>query len=297
MTKITELKPGDAVFPSAADDARVARVAREHPSSHRLAYCDADFMHRDELRAARLQLEWLKPDLIQADCGIESTVVIFGGARYNPEDMARQKVQQAREALAQAPADRSLIRQHQVAEARLGNSHFYEQTRALARQITQLSLAHEGREFVVVTGGGPGLMEAANRGAVDAGGKSIGLNIVLPFEQVPNAYITPDLCFQFHYFAIRKMHFLKRARGLVACPGGFGTLDELFDALTLVQTKKIKPLPIVLLGKRYWQRLIDFDFLLEQGAIEEEDLELFHIVDSGEEAWAVLQQSWGLGES
>ena len=176
----------------------------------------------------------------------------------------------------------------------LKNSRYYDEARILARKITEMSQTLEGNQYVVVTGGGPGVMEAANRGAADAGGKSIGLNIVLPFEQKPNPYVTPELCFQFHYFALRKMHFLKRARGLIAFPGGFGTLDELFETLTLIQTKKIKPVPIVLIGKEYWQRLIDFDFLVEQGAISEKDLNLFEIVETAEEAFAYLNKFWGI---
>ncbi|HBC57828.1 MAG TPA: TIGR00730 family Rossman fold protein, partial [Gammaproteobacteria bacterium] len=183
--------------------------------------------------------------------------------------------------------------QQAIADNVRKNSRYYAEARLLARRITQLSQQGEGKRFVVVTGGGPGVMEAANRGAADVGGKSIGLNIVLPFEQLPNPYITPDLCFQFHYFAIRKMHFLKRAKGLVAFPGGFGTLDELFETLTLIQTKKIKPVPVVLVGRDYWQNLINFPYLVAQGAISAEDLELFKLVENANEAFEYLLGFWG----
>ena len=284
----------ERVFPSAADDAKTAKKAKEHSSSYRVAYSDDDFLHRDELRAVRLQLEWLKPDIIQEELGIESTVVIFGGSRFPDYDKALEKLESARKKLALKPNDPQLIRKQKIAETGLANSRFYDEARELAKNITLTSIDHGGNQFVVVTGGGPGVMEAANRGAADVGGKSIGLNIVLPFEQKPNAYVTQDLCFQFHYFAIRKMHFLKRACALVACPGGFGTLDELFETLTLIQTKKIKPLPVILMGSDYWKRVIDFEFLVDQGAIEEEDIELFSIVDSADEAWKILRACWNI---
>lgn len=280
------------VFPTAAEDVERARGCEIDSSAYRLAYTDDDFLLRDDLRAVRLQLEWLKPDLIQDEQQIDSTVVIFGGARFpNPEN-TQQSVSFLREQLAQNPNDSALQEKLSRQQNRLKNGRYYEQARLLSQRITEHSLAFAGKQFVVVTGGGPGVMEAANRGALEAGGKSIGLNIVLPMEQQPNPYITPELCFQFHYFAIRKMHFLKRARGLVAFPGGFGTLDELFETLTLIQTKKINPVPVVLVGKSYWQQLINFDFLVAEGAIESEDLALFTIVDSAEEAWRVLSVDW-----
>ncbi|WP_339720125.1 TIGR00730 family Rossman fold protein [uncultured Paraglaciecola sp.] len=280
-------------FCSAADDAEVAKTAQlESSESYRLAYTDEDFLLRDDLRSVRLQLEWIKADLVQQENKIDTTVVIFGGARFPDVDRAQQSLLKAKTMLAQSPSDAHLIKQHVIATNVLKNSHYYQEARLLANKITQLSLALNGRQYVVVTGGGPGVMEAANRGASEAGGKSIGLNIVLPFEQDPNPYITPELCFQFHYFAIRKMHFLKRARGLVAFPGGFGTLDELFETLTLIQTKKVKSVPVVLVGIHYWNKLINFDFLAEQGAINQADLELFKIVDTAEEAWSYLCEFW-----
>ena len=280
--------------PSAADDVEHAKKVRMDSASYRLAYVDEDFMLRDELRAVRLQLEWLKPDLILEENQVVSTVVIFGGARFRDPEVAERDLRTATEMLAQNPAAELLQRNQKVAENALKNSHYYQQARTLAQKLTELSLLSGGNEFVVATGGGPGIMEAANRGAADMGGKSIGFNIVLPFEQQPNPYITQDLCFQFHYFAMRKMHFLKRARGLAAFPGGFGTLDELFETLTLIQTTKIQPLPVVLIGKEYWNKLISFDYLIEQGAITEGDLELVHFVDTAEEAYQYLCQSWAV---
>ncbi len=271
-----------SIFPTAAEDLEHARQSRMESASYRLAYADGDFLLRDELRAVRLQLEWLKPDIVQEEHNIDSTVVIFGGARF-PEPTPDA----ASSSLSETQNDR--IRQN-IQE----NSRFYDVARQLAQEITRLSLEYAGQEYVVVTGGGPGIMEAANRGAGDVGGKSIGLNIVLPLEQKPNPYITPDLCFQFHYFALRKMHFLKRAKGLVAFPGGFGTLDELFETLTLIQTKKIQPMPVVLVGRDYWQRLIDFPFLIEQGAVSQEDVDLIHWADSSHEAFDHLKARWGV---
>lgn len=286
-------KPPYCIFPTAAEDLQHACQSDTTENAYRLAYSDEQFLLRDDLRAVRLQLEWLKADLIQQEQGIESTVVIFGGARFLQADVAREKLQHAQQALNDSPLDEQLQRDVDKANKLLVNSRYYDDARTLAQKITEKSLSHNGNEYVIVTGGGPGVMEAANRGAHDVGGKSIGLNIVLPFEQKPNPYITAELSFQFHYFALRKMHFLKRAVALVAYPGGFGTLDELFETLTLIQTKKIKPVPIILLGKAYWKRLIDFEFLVEQGAILESDLALFNIVDSADEAWNILQKSWG----
>ena len=280
------------IFPSASEDLEIARRSAPEGDSYQLAYHDQQFLLRDELRSVRLQLEWLKPDLVQQDLGIESTVVIFGGARFPEADKALVLHQVAQEQLAQNPDDAALVRKARIAASVHTNSRFYDEARKLAATITRKSLEHGGNQYVVVTGGGPGVMEAANRGAADAGGKSIGLNIVLPYEQQPNPYISPGLRFQFHYFAVRKMHFLKRARGLVACPGGFGTLDELFETLTLIQTRKIKPVPVVLMGRDYWRRLIDFEFLVEQGAIDEKDLALFTLVDNAEEAWDILRSHW-----
>ncbi len=285
-------------FPSAAQDAQAACLATDTPqtcsSAYRLAYADPDFLLREELRPVRLQLELLKPDLVQADEGIDSTVVIFGSARTPHPEAAALRLDQAERAAAAAPADASLQREVAVARRVLANSSYYEQARKLGELITLGTRGSENCELVVVTGGGGGIMEAANRGAMEAGGKSIGLNIVLPFEQRPNAYITPELCFHFHYFAIRKMHFLKRARALVACPGGFGTLDELFETLTLIQTGKIDPVPVLLMGTSYWRRIINFEALVEEGTISAKDLDIFSYVDTAEEAWAIIKAAYAL---
>ena len=283
-------------FPSAAQDAAAATLAADTPqtrsSAYRLAFDDPDFLLREELRPVRLQLELLKPDLVQSDEGIESTVVIFGSARIPDRETAARQLLEAEAAALGSPQDERLQRAAAVARRRLDNSRYYDEARRLGELITLGAEASEACDLVVITGGGPGIMEAANRGAMEAGGKSIGLNIVLPFEQRPNDYITPALCFHFHYFAIRKMHFLKRARALVACPGGFGTLDELFETLTLIQTGKIERVPVLLLGSSYWRRIINFDALLEEGAISEDDLEIFQYVDSAEEAWEIIKTAY-----
>jgi uncharacterized protein (TIGR00730 family) len=280
--------------PGAGDDAvRRAHGDTEHTrsASYKLAYKDEEFMQRDELLSIRLQLELLKPDMLQDEHGIKSTVVIFGSTRVPELATAKARLQQAIACAESRPDDPVLGRKVKVAERIVHSSRFYDEARKLARLITADAKSRSPSQLVVITGGGPGIMEAANRGAMDAGGESIGLNILLPFEQEPNPYITPELCFQFHYFAIRKMHFLKRAMALVACPGGFGTLDELFETLTLIQTRKIEPFPVLLLGREFWQRIINFDVLVEEGMIAEEDLSLFQFVETAEEAWNIIRQA------
>ncbi|MCB1704908.1 MAG: LOG family protein [Halioglobus sp.] len=249
-------------------------------------------MLRDELLSIRLQLELLKPDLLQDESGIDSTVVVFGSSRIPDLETATERLENARSCAQAQPGDPALVRKVGIAQRIVNNSRYYDEARKLAQLITEDALSASQSELVVITGGGPGIMEAANRGAMDAGGKSIGLNIVLPFEQAPNPYITPELCFQFHYFAIRKMHFLKRARALVACPGGFGTMDELFETLTLIQTHKIPALPVVLLGREFWERAVDFEFLVDEGMIAEEDRALFQFADSAEEAWGIISTAF-----
>jgi uncharacterized protein (TIGR00730 family) len=274
------------------------RAVQEAPSdssmAYRLAFADQDFLLRDELRSERLQLEFLKPELVQLDEGINSTVVIFGSARIPDPETAAARLAQAQELADAQPGSEELRRALSIARNIMANSVYYSEARKLGEIITRDTLQTGPCDMVVITGGGPGIMEAANRGAMDAGGKSIGLNIQLPFEQKPNPYITPELCFQFHYFAIRKMHFLKRAKALVACPGGFGTLDELFETLTLIQTGKIAPLPVLLMGSRYWKRIINFDALVDEGAIGQQDLQIFRYVDSAEEAWATIRAFYGM---
>jgi uncharacterized protein (TIGR00730 family) len=257
------------------------------PESNRLAFADPEFLLRRETRGLRMQLEMLKPDLAQKEHGIEHTVVVFGSARFRSEEESHRELMRARES-----GDGQAIAK---AETLLRNAGFYEQSRALARTITQFSATQAPEhKFFICTGGGPGIMEAANRGAQEAGGISVGLNIALPHEQSPNPYITPDLSFKFHYFALRKMHFMMRAKALVAFPGGFGTLDELFETLTLVQCKKAKPVPIVLFGSDYWKRLFNPHVLVEEGVIAEEDLDLFTYVDSVDDAWHFIRAFYEL---
>ena len=257
-------------------------------SAYRLAFTDTNFLLREELRPIRLQLELLKPELVQDELGIESTIVIFGSARILPPDAALAALEAARQD--PAASEQGL----RMAAKRVEMSRYYEEARRFAALVTRRSASLE-KPIYVVTGGGPGIMEAGNRGAFEVGGKSIGLNITLSREQVPNPYITPELCFQFHYFALRKMHFLMRAVALVCFPGGFGTLDELFEVLTLVQTGKSKMRPILLFGRDFWSRLIDFELLVETGMVNAEDLGLFHFVETAEEAWQLLAETYGLG--
>lgn len=281
------------VFPTAEEDLSAAKLyaktSQTRSDSYRLAYADNEFLLRDELRPVRLQLELLKPDLLQQENDIHSTVVIFGSARIPEQETAEKNLRKAETLVKGNPSSPENNRKVRIAKCILEKSRFYDEARELGQLITTESGQSEECKLVVVTGGGPGIMEAANRGAMDAKGKSIGLNIVLPFEQRPNSYITPELCFQFHYFAIRKMHFLKRAKALVAFPGGFGTLDELFETLTLIQTKKVKPVPVLLFGKEYWKRIVNFEALVEEGAIDKKDLELFEYVDSAKEAWNIIK--------
>jgi len=258
--------------------------------SYRVAYKDVEFLNRSEMRAARLELELLKPELYFQDQNIRSTIVVFGSTQIVDRPEAERRLEEAKKQLAQSPTDPQLARAVVRAENLLARSHYYDAARELARLVSTECQTNHKCDYVVVTGGGPGIMEAANRGADDVGAKSVGLNIRLPREQQPNPYITPALCFQFHYFAMRKLHFLLRAMALVAFPGGFGTLDELFDALTLRQTGRMQAIPIVLFGREYWQRVIDLDFLADQGTVADEDLELLDFAETAEEAWAIVQR-------
>jgi len=290
-------------FPSAQEDRRHAGLDPETPQTrspaYRLGFADPDFLLRDELRPARLQLEYLKPEILQRDRGITATVVVFGSARIPaPEDAARLLEEAEREAAAD-PDDPDAAHRLRTARALAGKSRFYDEARRLGQIISQSQSAtalgrrmpggRKRSKVVVVTGGGPGVMEAANRGAHDVGAESMGLNIVLPFEQEPNAYITPHLCFNFHYFALRKMHFMIRAKAMVVFPGGFGTLDELFEVLCLIQTHKVKPFPVLLFGREYWERIIDFQALVDEGVISPADLNIFSYVETADEAWRVLE--------
>jgi len=280
------------LFRSAKQELKHAKAypsAQADSSAYRLAFIDQDFLLRRELRAVRLQLELLKPELIQHDAKIKATVVIFGSARIPEPAVAKNRLDIAHALLLKEPNDTLLQQNVRIAESLVKKSHYYDEARKLGRLISTEGKDEFGNPYVVVTGGGPGIMEGANRGAHDVHAKNIGLNIVLPMEQGPNPYITPEFCFQFHYFAIRKMHFLIRAKALVIFPGGYGTLDELFETLTLVQTKKIERMPIVLVGKEYWQRIINFQVMVDEGTIDHLDLKLFTFVEKAEEAWRVIQ--------
>lgn len=246
--------------------------------AYRLAFADPEFLLRRETRGLRMQLEMLKPDLEQQRLGIESTIVVFGSARFVSAEQASQMLKKA-----QASGDTKAIER---AQRQVDNAAYYEQAREFARLVARHSKrCAPDQQIFICTGGGPGIMEAANRGAHEEEMSNVGLNIALPHEQNANPYITPTLNFKFHYFALRKMHFMMRAKALVAFPGGYGTLDELFEVLTLVQTRKAKPVPILLYGSAYWKRLLDFDALLDEGAISPEDLSLFEYVDSPQQAW------------
>jgi uncharacterized protein (TIGR00730 family) len=257
--------------------------------SYLLAEQDLAFLARDEARGVRLQIEYLKPETLLHEHGIRDTVVVYGSTRIVEPAAARRSVEALRQTLETDPRNAVLIRKLAVAERILAKSRYYEIAREFGR-IVGSSRDNDGSrsKLVVLTGGGPGIMEATNRGAFEAGAKSVGLNINLPHEQYPNPYITPDLCFRFHYFALRKMHMLLRAKALVAFPGGFGTLDELFEVLTLVQTRKIKPVPIVLVGEEYWRRAIDVGFLADEGVIDAEDRELFWFAETAKEIWSSI---------
>ncbi len=261
--------------------------------AYRLAWEDPDYLRLPELRGLRLMMEYHKPDRALRMRGIRRTVVVFGSARTLPEEVALKRVAAAREALKKDPNDEALIAALKKTERDLVNSRWYEEARRFAALMAADALVHGRDDLAIMTGGGPGIMEAANRGAWEAGAPSAALNITLPHEQVPNRYITPELCFDFHYFAIRKMHFMLRAIAMVVFPGGFGTLDELFKALTLIQTKKSRLMPVVMVGRDFWQRLIDFDLLVEVGNISPEDVDLFTIVDTAEEAVAAIHDFYG----
>ncbi len=258
--------------------------------SYRVAYKDQDFLAGPKLRPMRMELELLKPELAFDDNNIHSTIVVFGGTRIVTQEEADRKLQRAKAQLADTPDDprrqRAVDRAKRLAE----KSRYYQLAREFAKLVSSSCQVQGKCDYVVITGGGPGIMEAANRGAFDVGAKSIGLNISLPMEQRPNPYITPELCFQFHYFAMRKFHFILRAKALVVFPGGFGTLDELFDALTLRQTHRMQNIPIIMFGREYWQKVIDFQFLADEGTIDDEDLDLFRFAETAEEAWKIIQQ-------
>ena len=253
-----------------------------------MAEKDAEFMSSYEARGIRLELDYLKPELKMKEYGIEHTIVVFGSARIVERETALKRLRDIEKMLHEKPDDRVLLRELYIAERMVGKSIYYEDARKFGQLVGKSGKTAEDCRVTLMTGGGPGIMEAANRGAYDVGAKSIGLNIKLPHEQYPNPYITPDLCFLFHYFAIRKLHFLNRAKALVVYPGGFGTFDELFETLTLVQTHKTDDIPVVLIGKKYWNKAIDFEFLKDEGVIDPQDTEIFYFADNADEAWEYI---------
>jgi hypothetical protein len=261
--------------------------------SYRLADRDPDLLQKPELRPVRLQLELYKPELAFELLNIRSTIVLFGGTQIVERSQAEAKLQRSKEKLATKPDDVQLRRKVERNEKLLAKSHFYDAARRFAQIVSIDNQRYDCRDYVVVTGGGPGIMEAGNRGAADVGCKSVGLNIRLPAEQVPNSYITPELCFQFRYFALRKMHFALRAKALVVFPGGFGTLDELFELLTLRQTNRIPAIPIILFGREYWSRVVDFQYLADEGVIADDHLQLLSYAETPEEAWELIVRFHG----
>ena len=277
---MTDPVPSDRVFAPASVEAKVAEQTTSIPQTedpaYRLAFQDQDFLLREDLRPVRFQLELLKPELLLNEAGIASTFVFYGSARIPEPGKAHALVEAA-----------STDSQRRVAERLREKSRYYDEARRLARLASRIGPRADGRKhFVVCSGGGPSIMEAANRGAADEGADSIGLNIVLPHEQLPNRYVTPSLSFQFHYFALRKMHFLMRARAVAIFPGGFGTFDEAFELLTLIQTGKVQPIPILFFGRAFWSRVVNFEALVEEGTIAPNDLQLFKFVETADEAWA-----------
>jgi len=281
---MTDTRVPSRVFPRAKQEADRAKGGVSTPQTqdpaYRLAFQDMDFLLREDLRPVRFQLELLKPELVIDEAGIASTFVMYGSARIPAPDKAQ--------ALLEAATDDA---SRKIAERLVAKSKYYEVARELGRLASSFPVDTDGqRHFVVCSGGGPSIMEAANRGACDVGAESIGLNIVLPHEQAPNPYVTPRLSLQFHYFALRKMHFLLHARALAAFPGGFGTFDELFELLTLIQTGKIQPIPVLLYGKEFWQRVVNFEALVEEGVVSAKDLDIFTYCETAEEGWECVQR-------
>ncbi len=281
------------ISPSDSDTTKTPEESPSYIPAHR----DTDFLQREELRSIRVGLELLKTELIQREQGIRSTIVVFGSARLQEQAIAKQALHVAEVEAAQAPQDPMRRQRVMIAQRQLALSKYYDIAREFSRLVS-LTCQIDGRcDYVIVTGGGPGIMEAANRGAADVNAKSIGLNVTLPHEQSPNPYITPELCFQFRYFAIRKMHFLIRAKALVAFPGGFGTLDELFETLTLLQTGKTENLMVVLVGRDFWERLINWQWLVDNGLIAQKDLQLFQYAETAQEAWDLISRHNGVPSS
>ena len=274
-------------MPTKAEKERMERLMKS--KAYIRAYEDVGFLGREDLRPVRLQLELLKAELMLQEQKIDSTIVVFGSTRTVERKEIEPAVRRLEAKLRAAPGDARAQDELAVAKRLLAKSRYYDEAREFARLVSS-TCQKDGRcDYVIVTGGGPGIMEAANRGAFDVGAKTVGLNITLPHEQYPNSYITPDLCFQFHYFALRKMHFLMRAKAMVIFPGGYGTLDELFEALTLVQTGKVKGLPVILFGREWWTKVINWTYLRDEGVIASEDLNLFRFAESAAEAWTKIR--------
>ncbi|GGB28562.1 lysine decarboxylase [Sphingomonas metalli] len=280
---MTDTRVPARVFPRASQDAESAKTVVSTPQTespaYKLAFQDMDFLLREDLRPVRFQLELLKPQLLLDEAKIASTFVFYGSARIPEPAKAHALLEMASDDASRA-----------IAERLVAKSRYYDVARELAQIVSRIPRDEAGRRhFVVCSGGGPSIMEAANRGAADVGAESVGLNIVLPHEQAPNPYVTPALSLQFHYFALRKMHFLLHARALAAFPGGFGTFDELFELLTLIQTGKIAPIPVLLFGREFWERVVNFDALVEEGVVSQRDLKIFTYVETAEEAWDVVR--------
>jgi uncharacterized protein (TIGR00730 family) len=289
MNEIPDPGPfGGLLEPRPADEAHLVEALLAAPG-YRRADTDLDFLGRPELRPVRMQLELLKPEMALVENQVRSTIVLFGGARIVDEAAARSRLAKAELAVKESPDDKLAVREVEVARRLLEKAHYYDEARQFARLVSGRCQIGGACDYVVLTGGGPGIMEAGNRGAYDVGAMSGGLNITLPHEQLPNPYISPELCFQFRYFALRKMHFMLRAAAMILFPGGFGTIDEMFEALTLRQTGKLQPIPIVLYGTDYWKRAINFQFLADEGAISDADLALVQYVDTPQQAWEVIR--------
>ncbi|MDR0390942.1 MAG: TIGR00730 family Rossman fold protein [Planctomycetaceae bacterium] len=291
--------PFETEFERVAEHLSGVQVLLDSPS-YRIAYLDADFINDDTARSIRLQLELTKPEAFMQRLGIRSTVIVFGSARIVSREKAQTRLSEVLAKREKLPDSTELREEVQYAEMAVELSEYYELAREFAKIVSTENLERERKQnknnnnnsihdYVICTGGGPGIMEAANRGAHEVGALSVGLNIQLPYEQKPNQYVSPDLCFQFHYFAIRKLHFMLRAKALVTCPGGFGTFDELFEALTLRQTQRMQPIPIIIFGEEFWHKTINFNHLVKTGVIERSDLELFHFTDSPKEAWQIIK--------
>ena len=283
--------------PISAGSRRQSRSRSSKSPSYQLAELDVDFLGRKENRPLRMQLELLKTETLLREHQIDATVVVFGGTQIMPREQAEAVLREAKLNAEKSPDDPKVARALQRAERIMAKSHFYDEAREFSRLVSTAETARRPPKLVIMTGGGPGVMEAANRGAFEAGAKSVGLNIDLPHEQEPNPYITPDLCFQFHYFAMRKFHFVLRAAALVVFPGGFGTLDELFDMLCLRQTRRMQQIPVILYGREYWDGVIDFQALADEGVIDDEDLKLIDYAETPQQAWDIIAKFHGLEAS